>query len=77
MQLLYYDAAMIVVDKPGGLLSVPGRGPNKQDCVVNRIHTMFPGCPAHPAVHRLDMYTSGIMIVARTREGPAQSQHAV
>ncbi|MFN2353206.1 MAG: RluA family pseudouridine synthase [Desulfopila sp.] len=68
MQLLYYDAAMIVVDKPGGLLSVPGRGPDKQDCVVNRIHTMFAGCPAHPAVHRLDMYTSGIMIVARTRE---------
>lgn len=68
MRLLYYDAAMIVVDKPGGLLSVPGRGPDKQDCVANRIHTMFPGCPTHPAVHRLDMYTSGIMILARTRE---------
>jgi tRNA pseudouridine32 synthase/23S rRNA pseudouridine746 synthase len=68
MQLLYYDAAVIVVDKPGGLLSVPGRGPDKQDCVINRIRNMFPGCPAHPAVHRLDMYTSGIMILARTRE---------
>ena len=68
MQLLYYDAAMIVVDKPGGLLSVPGRGPDKQDCVVNRIRNMFPGCPSHPAVHRLDMYTSGIMVLARTRE---------
>lgn len=65
MKILYNDPDIIVVDKPGGLLSVPGRGLDKQDCVVNRVRAMFPDIIAQPAPHRLDMYTSGIMVLAR------------
>lgn len=55
-----------MVAKPSGLLSVPGRGPDKQDCVVNRIKALYPELIDQPAVHRLDMYTSGLMILARS-----------
>ncbi len=57
-----------MVNKPGGLLAVPGRGPDKQDCVVNRVKDRFPDCIEQPTVHRLDMYTSGIMLLARSKE---------
>lgn len=67
MKLIYHDAEIIVIDKPGGLLSVPGRGSDKQDCVVNRVQRLFPDMIAQPAVHRLDMQTSGLMVLARTR----------
>lgn len=66
MNILYHDKEIIVVDKPGGLLSVPGRTIDKQDCVVKRITQLFPDIIAQPAVHRLDMQTSGIMVLART-----------
>lgn len=72
MQLIFYDTEIIVIDKPGGLLSVPGRGPGKQDCAVSRVRKLFPDIIAQPAVHRLDMYTSGIMVLARTREAHRQ-----
>ncbi len=65
MRILYDDAAIIVVEKPGGLLAVPGRGPDKQDCLVSRLRHLFADLPCQPAVHRLDMYTSGVMILAR------------
>lgn len=68
MNIIYSDTEIIVVEKPGGLLSVPGRGEDKQDCVVSRIRNLFPSCIDQPAVHRLDMYTSGIMILAMTPE---------
>lgn len=68
MRILYSDRAIIVIEKSGGLLSVPGRGPDKQDCVVNRVRAEFPDCIVQPAVHRLDMYTSGLLILARTKE---------
>jgi tRNA pseudouridine32 synthase/23S rRNA pseudouridine746 synthase len=67
MKVLFYDDEIIVIDKPGGLLSVPGRGPEKQDCVVSRVREIFPEIPKQPAVHRLDMYTSGVMVLARTK----------
>lgn len=57
-------SSFVVVNKPSGLLSVPGRGPDKQDCVVNRIKKTIPEMIDQPAVHRLDMYTSGIMVLA-------------
>lgn len=66
LDILYQDAHLVVIDKPGGLLAVPGRGPDKQDCVVNRLKALLPGCPAQPAVHRLDMATSGLMVLALT-----------
>ena len=67
LTLLHQDSELVIADKPSGLLSVPGRGSDKQDCVVNRVKARFPGMIEQPAVHRLDMYTSGIMLLARTR----------
>lgn len=66
LDILYRDSHLVVVNKPGGLLSVPGRGPDKQDCVVNRLKALTPSCLAQPAVHRLDMATSGLMVLALT-----------
>ena len=68
IRIIYHDAVLAVVDKPGGLLSVPGRGPENQDCVVSRIRKQFPDCIEQPAVHRLDMDTSGLLLMALTRK---------
>ena len=68
LTVIHRDPAFLAVEKPGGLLAVPGRGPDKQDCVVARLRRLFPQMIAQPAVHRLDMYTSGLMVVAVTRE---------
>lgn len=68
LALLYQDDALVVVDKPGGLLAVPGRGPDKQDSVASRVRRLFPGCIEQPAVHRLDMDTSGLMVFGLTSE---------
>ncbi len=54
----------VVVDKPAGLLSVPGKGPANQDCVSERVRTMFPEALGPLVVHRLDMDTSGLIVVA-------------
>ncbi|MCR5217603.1 RluA family pseudouridine synthase [Treponema sp.] len=64
LEILYRDQDILVVNKQSGLLSVPGRGPDKQDCIVNRMKELFPETIEQPAVHRLDMETSGIMILA-------------
>ena len=60
--LVYADDAIIVLDKPSGLLSVPGRGPDKQDCLSGRVQKQFSDALV---VHRLDMATSGLMVMAR------------
>ena len=57
----------MVVDKPSGFLSVPGRGVEKIDSVAHRISTNIPGCIDQPAVHRLDMDTSGLLVLALTK----------
>lgn len=62
MQVLHADAGLIVVNKPAGLLSVPGRGADKQDCAVHRLQRSFPDALT---VHRLDMATSGLLLFAR------------
>ena len=66
LRVVHLDGWCAVIDKPGGLLSVPGRGPDKQDSVVSRLRSLLPGCLAQPAVHRLDMATSGLMVLALT-----------
>jgi len=53
-----------VIDKPSGLLSVPGKGPDKADCVVARVRREFPAATGTLMVHRLDMDTSGLLLVA-------------
>lgn len=68
LHVLHEDPQFVVVNKVSGMLAVPGRGPEKLDCVAERVRTLFPGCPPQPAVHRLDMDTSGLMVVARTVE---------
>ncbi len=66
LNILHEDRFILVISKPGGLLSVPGRGAEKQDCVVSRAKECYPDLPDQPAVHRLDMMTSGLMLLART-----------
>ncbi|MCR5494571.1 MAG: RluA family pseudouridine synthase [Treponema sp.] len=68
LKILYRDDDIIVVNKQSGLLSVPGRGPDKQDCIVNRVKRLFPDCIEQPSVHRLDMETSGLLVLAFTKE---------
>ena len=62
LRIVHADDALLVVDKPAGLLSVPGRGADKADCAVVRVQAQFPD--AH-TVHRLDMATSGLLLFAR------------
>ncbi|MEQ1533673.1 MAG: RluA family pseudouridine synthase [Sideroxydans sp.] len=60
--ILFQDDHLLIVNKPAGLLSVPGRGEDKQDCLSARIQQQFPDALV---VHRLDMATSGLMVFAR------------
>jgi len=62
LPLLHADARLIVVNKPSGLLSVPGRGPDKQDCASARVQQQFADALI---VHRLDQATSGLLLLAR------------
>jgi len=65
LDLIYCDDALIMVNKPSGLLSVPGRGPDKSDNLATRVQKMFPGTFS---VHRLDMGTSGLIMFARSKD---------
>ena len=60
-EILYQDDCFIAVNKPEGLLAVPGRGEDKQDSVATRLQAQFADVKI---VHRLDCYTSGIMLLA-------------
>ncbi len=62
---VHVDEHLIVLDKPAGLLSVPGRGADKQDCLATRAQVQWPDALV---VHRLDMATSGLMLLARGAE---------
>lgn len=63
IELVIVDDTFIVVNKPSGLLSVPGRGPDKADCLSARVQAEYPEALV---VHRLDMETSGLMVFARS-----------
>ena len=65
LTLLYLDDHLLVASKPAGLLAVPGRGEDKQDCLSTRLQAQVPGARV---VHRLDMATSGLMLMARSAE---------
>ncbi|ABI76269.1 RNA pseudouridine synthase family protein [Hyphomonas neptunium ATCC 15444] len=62
---IYRDDHLILIDKPSGLLSVPGRGVDKADCAITRVQAEFPDALT---VHRLDMATSGLLLMARSKE---------
>jgi len=68
LRILYRDEQLLVIDKPSGLLSVPGRAPEHNDSVYSRVVRVLPEAKL---VHRLDMATSGIMLFAIGK--PAQS----
>ncbi|WP_231948065.1 RluA family pseudouridine synthase [Phormidesmis priestleyi] len=65
--ILYEDQGLIVVNKPAGLLSVPGRYRDGQDSVLSRLRHLLPDGNALMAVHRLDRDTSGVLVLARDR----------
>jgi tRNA pseudouridine32 synthase / 23S rRNA pseudouridine746 synthase len=69
LEILFQDDHILVVNKPSGLLSVPGRLPENHDSILLRIQRDYPNAQS---VHRLDMATSGVMVVALTR--PAESE---
>ena len=62
LNVVYADHALLVLDKPSGLLSVPGKGEDKQDCQSARAQARYANALV---VHRLDMATSGLMLMAR------------
>ena len=68
LEILYQDEQLVVVNKPSGLLSVPGRGEDKKDSVATRVRQLYPECIEQPSVHRLDMETSGLMVLGLTKE---------
>ena len=62
LNVVFVDDHLAILDKPSGLLSVPGRGEDKQDCLISRAQAQWPEALT---VHRLDMATSGLMVIAR------------
>ena len=60
--LVWVDEHLVVLDKPAGLLAVPGRGEDKQDCLSARAQALWPDALV---VHRLDMATSGLFLMGR------------
>lgn len=65
LELIYSDDSILVLNKPSGLLSVPGRGEEKRDCLATRTVIEYPDALI---VHRLDMATSGLMVLARGKQ---------
>jgi tRNA pseudouridine32 synthase / 23S rRNA pseudouridine746 synthase len=65
LSILYEDDSVIVVDKPAGLLTVPGKLENRQDCLITRLQSARWNALT---VHRLDCDTSGVIIFARTKQ---------
>lgn len=60
LNIVYADAHLLVLNKPAGLLTVPGRGADKQDCLINRALSYNANARV---VHRLDQATSGLVII--------------
>ena len=61
LTILHHDHEILLVDKPSGLLSVPGKGAHLSDCLIKRVQRVFPEALL---VHRLDRDTSGVMVFA-------------
>ena len=68
LQVLYQDKDLIVLNKPSGLLTNPGRGPHLADCLLSRVQQQY---PLAQLVHRLDLATSGVVVIALRRKAEA------
>ncbi|WP_136683388.1 pseudouridine synthase [Falsirhodobacter xinxiangensis] len=68
LRIVHHDSTIVIADKPAGLLSVPGRGDDRTDCLIERIRGVFPEVLL---VHRLDLDTSGVMVFALTKSAQA------
>ncbi len=68
LPIVYEDKWLIAVNKPSGLLSVPGRYLENQDSVFSRLRNLLPDSFNLTVVHRLDWETSGILLLARDKE---------
>lgn len=66
LRVIHEDAAVVVVEKASGLLSVPGRSAALRDSVLTRVRERYPEADGPLLVHRLDLDTSGVLLVART-----------
>lgn len=64
LDVIHADHEILIVNKPSGLLSVPGKGPHLADCLIGRVQVAFPQALL---IHRLDRDTSGVMVFALTR----------
>lgn len=73
LDVVFVDDHLVILNKPSGLLSVPGRGEDKQDCLIARAQSQWPEALT---VHRLDMATSGLMVIARGPETQRKLSHA-
>lgn len=67
LEIVFEDEALLVVNKPAGMLSVPGKAEN-EDSVYRRLREKYPEATGPMMVHRLDMATSGLLLVAKTKE---------
>lgn len=63
--VVYEDDQIVIVDKPSGLLSVPGRSGQLQDSVSMRLRSRYPDATGQLVVHRLDLDTSGLLLAAK------------
>lgn len=63
-RVVHAGRRFVVVDKPAGMLSVPGRGQDKAECAASRVLAMFPDATGPMICHRLDQATSGLLVVA-------------
>ena len=67
LEIVYEDEWLVVVNKPAGMLSVPGKKEDR-DSVYHRLKKKYPDATGPMIVHRLDMATSGLLLVAKTKE---------
>jgi tRNA pseudouridine32 synthase/23S rRNA pseudouridine746 synthase len=63
LSIVHQSPRYVVIDKPSGLLSVPGKGEANKDCVAARVARLFPSATGPLIVHRLDMDTSGLIVL--------------
>lgn len=66
LEIIYEDDWLLVLNKPAGMLSVPGK--SNQESIYDRIKALYPAATGPLIVHRLDMATSGLLLIAKTKE---------